>query len=53
MDFKTTMKGIPTDGNDALYTYTSQFIQLSDINNGHKETCFVLLDLLGLLKTVI
>lgn len=28
-------------------------IQPSDINNGHKETCFVLLDLLGLLKTVI
>lgn len=35
MVFKTVMKGIPTDGTDAVYSYTSQFFQVSELKNRH------------------
>lgn len=34
---KRTMKGIPTDGTDAVYSHTSQFFQVSEIKNRHKR----------------
>ena len=34
---KRTMKGIPTDGTDAVYSHMSQFFQVSEIKNRHKR----------------